>query len=146
VWDVSQTTEMHVAEIAKRFDAEVAKVDSDIGVVFGYAIVCKNGDDAYYDTQGDHITEQAMLEATSAYMQSDRIAKIMHKGEPIGTVLHSFPLTAEIAKSLGLSAAKTGWLIGFKPDSGDVLDKFRTGELSGFSIGGRRITEEVVER
>ena len=134
-----------MAEIVKRFDAEVAQVDADVGVVFGYAIVCANEDGAYYDKQGDHITEDAMLHATSAYMQSDRAAKIMHDGEPIGTVLHSFPLTAEISEALGLSASKTGWLIGFKPDSDDVLDKFRTGELSGFSIGGRRITEEVVE-
>lgn len=124
-------------------DVEVKKVDRDLGIVFGYAIVCKINGEEYYDTQGDHIPEQAMLEATADYMQGERVAKVMHRGAPAGQVVYGFPLTEEIATALGMEVVKTGFVVGMKPDSEEVLNKFASGEFRGFSIGGRRIEEEV---
>lgn len=73
---------------------EVAKVDSKLGIVIGYAIVCKvkNADgvfEDYYDSgsedpktgevYSDHITEKACLEAATDFMKSARIATEMHE-------------------------------------------------------------------
>lgn len=124
---------------------EVCKVDESLGIVFGYAIVCKQNGEEYWDTQGDHITEQAMLEATAEFMTGDRMAKVMHKGDSAGQVVYGFPVTQEIAESLDMRVEKTGFVVGMKPDDEEILEKFRSGELTGFSIGGQRVSETVVE-
>ena len=132
-------------EDEKHFDCEIAKVDNELGIVFGYAIICKELDSEYYDTQGDHIVEQAMLEATAEYMSGDRIAKDMHQGDCVGQVVFGFPLTTEIAKALGISCGRTGFIVGMQPDDEFLLNKYSTGEYTGFSIGGRRIAETIIE-
>lgn len=131
--------------MSTRFDTyvKVEKVDEEIGLVFGYAIVCKIDGEPYYDVQGDHIPEDAMLKALCDFMLSARVAKEMHVGEGKGTIVMAFPVTEDIAQSLGMEVRKTGALIGMKPDP-DVLEKFKTGEYTGFSIGGRRIRDEEV--
>ena len=109
----------------RKVEVQVAKVDAKLGLVFGYAIVCKvrNADGAfedYYDegsldpdddiVYSDHITERAMLEGVTAFMQSaDRVATVDHErddeGLPVqkGSVVHSFPLTEDIAERLALA-------------------------------------------
>ncbi len=54
------------------------------------------------------------------------------------------PLTEDIAKAFGIDTKTTGLMIAMKPDSDDMLAKFRNGELTGFSIGGHRINDEIV--
>ena len=115
--------------------AEVAKVDEGLGLVFGWAIVCTEKGEDHYDLQGDHIPEEVMVEATTDFMENARIAKEMHRGDQIGSIVHSFPLTAEIAKAMGLQTEKTGWMVAMKPNS-SVLAKFVDGTYTGFSIGG----------
>lgn len=123
--------------------ADVIKVDTSLGLVLGWAIVCKVDGNDYFDVQNDHIPEDAMLEATVEFMQNSRIAKEMHTGDEQGTVVFAFPLTTEIAKAFGITTKKTGLLIGMKPGPA-MLKKFVDGELKGFSIGGSRITDEEV--
>lgn len=123
---------------------EVVKVDSQLGLVFGFAIVCKVDGQDYFDVQGDHIPEQSMLEASLDFMENSQVAKEMHQGEQKGSVVFAFPLTSDIAKSMGIQAQKTGLMIAMKPASDEMLQKFKTGEYTGFSIGGRRIQDEEV--
>jgi hypothetical protein len=68
----------------------------------------------------------------------------MHSRSGAGQVLFAFPLTEEIAKSLDIVTKKTGLLIGMKPDE-EMLEKFRDGTYTGFSIGGAYITNEEAE-
>jgi hypothetical protein len=80
----------------RKVEVTVCKTDMKLGLVFGYAIVCKvrNADGAledYYDsgsedpTDGqvysDHITEAAMLEGVTEFMKSQRVATDMHERE-----------------------------------------------------------------
>ena len=58
--------------------AEVLKVDDELGIVFGWGIVCKDDGEDYFDTQGDHIPEDAMLKATSDFMFHFRTTGEMH--------------------------------------------------------------------
>ena len=115
--------------------AEVAKVNAELGLVFGWAIICTEKGEPHYDLQGDHIPEDVMVHSTSDFMEHARIAKEMHQGDQIGTIVHSFPLTAEIAKAMGIQTERTGWMVAMKP-SAAVLQKFVDGTYTGFSIGG----------
>lgn len=125
----------------------VAKVDTDLGIVFGWAIISKIRGVEYYDTQGDHIPEDSMLRAAADYVQESRIAGNMHRYanrsarsvERVGEVVFAFPLTSEIAVSMGISSPVTGFMIGMKVTRPDILEKFKDGTYTGFSIGGVRI-------
>ena len=127
----------------KRVYAEVTKVDEDLGLVMGFAIVCTEDGDPYFDVQGDHIPEDSMLKAATDFMIHSRVAKEMHTGDAAGSVVFAFPLTADIAESMGITTKKTGLMIAMKPDE-DMLEKFRSGEYTGFSIGGVRVEDEEV--
>lgn len=121
---------------------DFVKVDDELGLVFGFAIVCNKGGDPYYDLHNDHIPEDSMLHAATDFMLKSRAITEMHErddgGDPVtkGTVVFSFPLTAEVAKSLNIQTEMTGLLIAMKPDDKSILEKFKTGEYTGFSIGG----------
>ena len=130
---------------SKRFFAKAEQVNADHGLVLGHAIVCKEHGEPYFDVQGDHIPEDAMLAAAADFMQNGAMAKEMHDGEAIGSVLFAFPMTTDIAKALGIQVEKTGLLIAMKPDSEETLEKFRDGTFTGFSIGGQRVDDEEVD-
>jgi len=120
------------------------KVDEELGLVFGFAIVCKDGGEDYFDLQGDHIPEPSMLKAATNFMLHSRNAKEMHQGSVKGTVVFAFPLTSEVAKALGIVTPKTGLLIAMRPDNSEMLDKFKSGEYTGFSIGGKYVVNEEI--
>ena len=128
----------------KSSDVTVAKVDESLGLVFGYAVVCLQNGEPYYDLADDHIPEQAMLKAAASFAQRDRVAKEMHEGEKAGEIVFLFPLTTEVAKSLDIETSTTGLLIAMKPSDPAMLEKFRSGEYTGFSIGGRRVTDTPI--
>jgi hypothetical protein len=125
--------------------ANIMKVDDSLGLVFGWAIVCKEFGEEYFDLHNDHIPEDAMLKAAADFMEKSQVAKEMHDGPAVGQILFAFPLTEDIAKSFGLHTNRTGLMIAMKPASDDVLEKFRSGEYTGFSIGGSRIEDELLE-
>lgn len=120
---------------AVELTCEVAKVDDELGLVVGWAIICDEDGVDYFDLQGDHIPQDVMLKSTFAFAKSARVAKEMHEGDARGEVVFIFPMTAEIAKSIGVQTQKHGLLIGMAPDE-EMLAKFKSGELRGFSIGG----------
>ena len=133
-------------QMADEFElrAEVLKVDAELGLVFGWGIVCTQDGEPYFDKQGDHIPEDAMLKAATDFAKSARNSYEQHERTGAGQVVHTFPLTAEVAKHFGLETKTTGLMIAVAPDS-EMLAKFKTGELTGFSIGGKRVEDEVVE-
>jgi len=124
-----------MAEFGEFQKASVAKVDEGLGLVFGWAIVCTEKGARYHDVQGDHIPEPVMLKAVTDFMKDARVAKDMHTGDQIGDVVHSMPMTSEIAKAFGIQTEKTGWMVAMAP-SPKVLKQFASGERTGFSIGG----------
>lgn len=141
--------------IGKRFEmrAKVEKVSDELGLVFGWAIVCKVDGKDYYDlnrnhetgeAEPDHIPEEVMLKAAADFMEGDAIAKEMHSGEARGSYTFMFPLTSDIAKAMGITTNKTGLMVAVKPDAA-MLAKFKSGELSGFSIGGYLLDHEGVD-
>lgn len=126
----------------KRLFTQFSKVEEELGLVLGFAIVCKIDGDPYFDLQGDHIPEDSMLKAATDFMEHSREAKEMHAGDRIGDILFAFPLTTEIAAAFGIETKKTGLMIAMKPADDAIMEKFRSGEFTGFSIGGLRVEDE----
>lgn len=115
----------------------IAKVSDELGIVFGWAIISKLDGQDYYDTQGDFISEEVMLRAATSYVSDGAIAKEMHVGDAKGRMVFVWPMTDDIAKAMGISTNQTGLMVAMRPDSPEVLQKFKDGTYSGFSIGGR---------
>ena len=140
-----------------RFDyhTDVVKVDSEHGVVMGWAIVCKIRGEEYYDTQDDHLTEDCMFGAAVDYMEKSRNSSKMHvhtrnaAGRRVpamdGQTLFALPLTEDVKKALNIECPYTGLAVGVKPSDEETLNKFKSGEYTGFSIGGHYIPEFIEE-
>lgn len=137
-------TPTDLGKFVKFADAEVAKIDEALGMVFGFATVSKEAGQDYFDVQDDHIPEASMIKAAADFMMSPRIVKEMHSGDARGQIVFAFPLTTDIAKALDIQTERTGLIIGMKPDAA-MLAKFVSGELTGFSIGGRRVKDETID-
>jgi hypothetical protein len=129
----------------KRAYTAFTKVDDELGLVMGFAIVCTIDGEPYFDTQDDHIPEDSMLKAATDFMVNSRKALEMHAGDQIGDIVFAFPLTSDIAKAFDLETKTTGLMIAMKPDSEETLNKFKSGEFTGFSIGGFRLEDENVD-
>lgn len=144
--DCGMRKQLDVDEIRK------ATVNSELGLVMGYAIICKIDGQPYYDLNIDqngrrvpeHITEEAMLKAAADFMLNSRLGNEMHGDDPKGTYVFAYPLTTDIAKAMGLNTRVTGLLVAYKPPE-DVLSKFKDGTYKGFSIEGRRVSFEEHE-
>lgn len=120
------------------------KVDETHGLVMGFAIICQKDGVDYYDVQGDHIPEEAMLGASVDFMKNSRVAGEMHEKPEGGSIVFAWPLTSEIAKAFGLTTNTTGLMIAMKPENPETIEKFKNGEYNGFSIGGMRGKDEEV--
>lgn len=135
---------------------EVTNVDSEHGLVFGFAIVSTVDGEPYFDLNVDvdgvhkgqrvpeNIPDEAVLECyVDVRKTRDRLpGNDMHSGPDTGDY-DLFPLTAEIAKALGITTKRTGLLCIYRPEPA-VLAKFKDGTYTGFSIeGGRTEIEEI---
>jgi cation transport regulator len=114
---------------------EVTGVDESLGIVFGWGMVTEVNDQPYYDLDNQHIPDDLMVKSTSDFMVSARVSNDMHTPVDIGMVVHSFPLSKDIAVSMGVSSVIKGWMVGVKPTPA-ILAKFISGEYTGFSIEG----------
>lgn len=119
----------------KQIKLDIVKVNKELGILFGYAIVCKEDGEEYYDLQGDYIPEDAMMEAAVNFMDGNNYFWENHI-YGVGKVLFAWPMTSELAEALEIEVKRTGLLVGVKPDHYDIIDKFREGIYTGFSIGG----------
>ena len=124
--------------------AKVLKVQEELGLVLGWGIVCTEKGEPYFDLQNDHIPEDSMLKAATDFMTNSRRAKEMHCRSDAGQVVFAFPLTEDVKKAFEIECPKTGLMVVLKPDA-EMLGKFKSGELTGFSIGGRRGDDKILQ-
>lgn len=121
----------------------ILKMDEEQRMVYGWASVATENGEPVVDVQGDIIKMAVLEKAATEFMLDHRVAKAMHDGDGIGEVVHSFPLSTELAKSLGVASPREGWLIGMKVHSDDVWKRVKSGELRAFSIGGKGVRQDV---
>ena len=129
-------------------ETTILKVSESHGLIFGFAAICKVDGEDFYDSDNEHYPEDAMLADTTEFAKSRRVACTMHArdsgGAPVqdGGVVHTVPLTTEIAKALDIQTSRTGLLVALAPDDPATIEKARSGEFTGFSIGGAVIESE----
>lgn len=139
-------SKIHKPSLDKVFTqfVQIKKFDEELGLVLGYAIISKENGEPYFDLQGDYIPEESMLKAAMDFMENSAAVDEMHDFNRKGTVIFAWPLTTEIAKAFDIETPRTGLLIAMKPND-EILGKFKSGEYTGFSIGGERIVDEPVK-
>ena len=131
-----------VSELTKNIEGQILKADDEQRMVYGWASVVTEKGEPVVDRQGDVIEPDTLVKAASKFMEHVRVGKEMHKGDQIGAVIHSMPITKEIGESLGIQSDREGWVVAFKVYDDEVWDKVKSGELAAFSIGGRAIKED----
>lgn len=121
---------------------KILKSDDEQRLVYGWASVITEKGEPLIDRQGDVIKADTLVTAVNAFMENVRVGKEMHSGDQIGVVIHSWPSTDEINKSVGIESDREGWLVAFKVYDDNVWEKVKSGELQAFSIGGRAKSKE----
>ena len=129
-------------EMIKNIEGKILKTDEEQRMVYGWASVVTEKGEPVVDRQGDVIKPDTLVNAVNKFMEHVRVGKEMHKGEQIGAVIHSMPITKEIGDSLGIQSDREGWIVAFKVYNDDVWAKVKSGELAAFSIGGRATKED----
>ena len=131
-----------VSQITKHnIEGQILKADDEQRLVYGWASVVTEKGEPVVDRQGDVIEPETLVKAVNNFMENIRVGKEMHKGDQIGAVIHSMPVTKEIGESLGIQSDREGWIVAFKVYDDDVWARVKSGELAAFSIGGRAIKE-----
>lgn len=131
-----------VGSMTKDITGQILKTDEEQRMVYGWASVVTEKGEPVVDRQGDVIKPDTLVSAVNKFMEHVRVGKEMHKGEQIGAVIHSMPITKEIGDSLGIQSDREGWIVAFKVYNDDVWAKVKSGELAAFSIGGRATKED----
>jgi len=127
---------------------KVAKVDSKLGLVFGFGAVSMEKGARYFDAHDEHVSEAELLKGALNFVEHWQIAGEEHRDgasgevEKRGTVPFVFPLLTDVAKALGIESETHGILVALKPDA-EMMAKFESGELTGFSMGGVARRREV---
>jgi cation transport regulator ChaB len=123
--------------------ADIAKVNDEKRLVSGWASVIEENGEPVVDLQGDVISEEEMEKAAHKFVSDYRASKAMHKGDSIGQVVDSIALTREQQNALGVDLGKVGWYITVKVDDDEAWKKVKSGEFTGFSIGGKAKRNKV---
>lgn len=126
-------------EMNTNLHSEVFKFNEEQRLVYGWAYVSTVKGEISLDHSGEYIRPDELVKAATNFMLDVRIAKAMHSGSQIGEIVHSLPVTKEIAESLGLVTDREGWIICVKVHDEDVWKSVKEGKLSAFSIGGRAL-------
>jgi hypothetical protein len=130
----------------------VFKIDEEERMAYGWASVISEEDGRVIDLAEDVIFPDELRRCTTDFMLNARMAMVMHErnaeGEieedmRKGVVVHSLPLTYEIANALGIQASREGWIVGVNVLDDDVWELVKSGRLSSFSIGCRAVREEI---
>lgn len=120
--------------------ARVAKLSDELGLVFGWALTTKANGEDYFDLQGDNVLEDDLIKIAAEWMSAGGAADTMHDREQDGRAVFAMPMTTEVAKAvygdkIGGELGTYGLLVAIRPSAEDFA-KFKTGELTGFSIDG----------
>jgi Putative phage serine protease XkdF len=98
------------------------------------------------DRQGDLMDDDGLIDAAIHLGENGADAGIQHErvGPDVGKVVCSFPLTADIARSLGITLpdGRGLLLVGIKIADAAVWNRVQKGDFGGVSVGGLGHREE----
>jgi hypothetical protein len=121
---------------ALKIRAKVAKTSDELGLVFGYAFASSldGGKTPHVDYQDDAIDDD-FLKAAMEFVEGGGATDVNHDGEQDGRIVFAWPLIPDVNKALGIDAKTVGLAVAIKP-SAETYKRFKSGELTGFSIAG----------
>lgn len=130
-------------KVKKFARCQIAKIDEEKGLVFGWANANAEwtGEELCLveDEQGSMIEDQDLEQAAYTFTREGYGLDERHDWERCGYLVESMMVTNEKLAAMfpgqPLPVGKRGWWIGMKPDPA-IFAKFKSGEYKGFSIGG----------
>jgi len=124
-------------EVEKSVKFTVRKVDEDEHIVGGVIY-----EPMVEDADGDFATAEDIRKASYGYMLESRQIKLMHKGLPIrASVIESF--IAPVDFESGGQIIKAGsWWVSVHVADPNAWAAIKSGEITGFSMGGIARTEQ----
>lgn len=126
-------------QVDKTFTVNVAKVDAEQRIFYGWAYVSEENGKVIVDKQDDYILPADLVKAAEDFtLQGGKLGD-MHDARNVGRVVASFVTSADLCKAFGLSVAndRRGWILGFKVDDPAVWSKIKSGAQLELSIGGK---------
>lgn len=125
-------------------DFKIIKVDEDQRIIFGWASVTTHKGEHVVDLQGDVIRTDTLHKAVNEFMKGVRVGKLLHQGDQVGEIIHSFPMSKEICEALEIQSDKEGWITGYYVTDDTLWDAVKAGDYTEFSIGGRAKKEQFI--
>lgn len=117
---------------------EIAKIDHEEQIVFGWAYVQKMKDgQPVDDVSGKNVSIHEIEKAAYPYVLSSRAGGEMHVVQ-VSKLVESVVFTPEKIAKMGLPEGSVpwGWWVGYKIEDADAWEGVKTGRLKMFSIGG----------
>lgn len=124
---------------------EFSKTDDEQRLVFGWASIVSAAGVEIVDSQSDVLCAVSLESSVYKYVEESRTAGAMHQQMGVGTLVECFVSTPSKLAKLGLpeNALPTGAWVGFRISDDDTWTKIKSGEYTGFSIGGVGSHEEI---
>lgn len=136
---ISYTTEESIY-IDEPLNVDIAKMNDDQHLVFGWANISINSDGSVpLDWQGDITAPQVLEKAAYQYVLKNKGTGEMHQGETVGHLVESVMFTKQKRESMGIpeGTVPDGWWIGFYVPDDEVVAKIKNGTYNMFSIQGK---------
>ena len=116
---------------------QVAKVDTDQRLVFGWASISTKGGEEIVDKQGDVVAPDELEKAAYNFVLHSRSHGGMHVQKFADTMVESMVFTKQKQDLLGIDLGLEGWWVGFSVPDDAMWKSIKGGNLPEFSIGGR---------
>ncbi|MCC7271415.1 MAG: hypothetical protein IT561_02025 [Alphaproteobacteria bacterium] len=119
----------------------IAKADTALRTVWGWASVATEDGVPVVDAEGDVVPIDELVRAAHAFMAQSRRGAAGHAdgGDQIpavGTVVESLVASRAVQEALGVDLGREGWFVGIRIDDDDAWRQVLAGELPALSIGG----------
>lgn len=136
---------------------DIVKLDPERRQVFGWAYVSHdNAGAVVVDRSGEFIEDIGVLEASAyQYVIKSRAGgadhkRHNHKDEVIqkSTMIESMVFTPEKIASMGIPAGtipQGAWWCGFQIEDEETWERFKSGELTAFSVHGKGIKKRIAD-
>ena len=125
---------------------QVAKVDADRQIVFGWASVAiDKAGTPVLDHHADLIDQESLENAAYGFVLDFRETGELHRGVAKGNLIESVVFTPEKLEAMGLAedALPTAWWVGFHVEDAETFAKVKDGTYKMFSIQGRAVREDA---
>ena len=124
---------------------QIAKVDEDQRLVFGWASAATQGDEAVVDSQRDTIETAELEKAAYDFVLRARIGGDMHERVGVGILVESMVFSKEKQDALGIDLGFEAWWVGFYIPDDEIWNLIKQGQRPMFSIGGVANREEIAD-